>query len=308
MGSIVTPIFEAIGALPIAKVALLTNRRTSFHQITDAIPALDPLYFAWEKNFDTIVGSDYCKANNWIPVACVSLYGVIIFCGQYLMRDRKPLDLRLVLAAWNLFLSLFSFCGMVRVAPHLFYNIYAFGFEETLCRPAVGMYGCGASGLWVQLFILSKIPELFDTVFIVFRKKKLSFLHWYHHLTVLLFCWHSYVTESPSGIYFAAMNYAVHSLMYGYYFLMAVKMLPKWFPPGIVTIAQISQMVVGVALTVISGQLFRSPRTCDVKLENLVAGGVMYASYFLLFIHFAFERYYLGPQRKKLANGGKKAQ
>jgi len=220
--------------------------------------------------------------------------------------------LRWALAAWNLFLSVFSGCGMVRTVPHILYNLYAFSVEDTLCKPAIFMYGCGASGLWVQLFIFSKVPELFDTVFIVLRKKPLVFLHWYHHITVLLFCWHSYVTESPGGIYFAAMNYSVHCIMYGYYFFMAIRMLPKWFPAGIITIAQISQMVVGVVMTIFSIKLYNSPtvsanrmyassKVCDVKIDNLWAGGLMYASYFALFVHFAVERYFWAPQRKKLA-------
>lgn len=303
---------QAIGALPISKVTLQTNSRGSWHQLTDAIPALDRFYFSWEKNFDVIISSEFCKANNWIPVVCVLLYGAFIIIGQRLMRDRKPFDLRWTLAAWNLFLSVFSGWGMVRTVPHILYNLYAFDYEDTLCKPAIFMYGCGATGMWVQFFILSKIPELFDTVFIVLRKKPLVFLHWYHHITVLLFCWHSYVTESPGGIYFAAMNYAVHFIMYFYYFLMAIRMMPKWFPAGIVTMAQISQMVVGVTLTIVSGHLYAYPRVsnsqmyrvakCDVKIDNLWAGGLMYASYFALFVHFAIDRYFLKPQRKKLAN------
>jgi hypothetical protein len=67
--------------------------------------------------------------------------------------------------------------------------------------------------LWVQLFILSKIPELIDTVFIVQRKRPLIFLHWYHHVTVLLYCWHSYATEASQALYFVAMNYSVHAVM-----------------------------------------------------------------------------------------------
>jgi elongation of very long chain fatty acids protein 6 len=35
-----------------------------------------------------------------------------------------------------------------------------------------------------------------DTLFIVLRKKPLIFLHWYHHITVLLFCWHAFATQS----------------------------------------------------------------------------------------------------------------
>ena len=33
---------------------------------------------------------------------------------------------------------------------------------------------------------------LVDTAFIIFRKHNLIFLHWYHHLTVALFCWLMY--------------------------------------------------------------------------------------------------------------------
>eukprot|EP00959_Pyramimonas_sp_CCMP1952_P446462 9347841-Pyramimonas_sp.AAC.2 len=41
----------------------------------------------------------------------------------------------------------------------------------------------GPSGLWVGLFIYSKIPELLDTVFLVLQKKRVIFLAWFHHTT-----------------------------------------------------------------------------------------------------------------------------
>lgn len=51
----------------------------------------------------------------------------------------------------------------------------------------------------LDVYCLHKVPELVDTVFIVLRKRPLIFLHWYHHVTVLLFCWSSFATESGSG-------------------------------------------------------------------------------------------------------------
>ena len=45
------------------------------------------------------------------------------------------------------------------------------------------------SGFWATMFVLSKVPELGDTIFIVLRKQPLIFLHWYHHATVLVYSW-----------------------------------------------------------------------------------------------------------------------
>ena len=39
-----------------------------------------------------------------------------------------------------------------------------------------------------------------DTAFIVLRKRKLIFLHWYHHATVLLVCWYAGATKQSAGM------------------------------------------------------------------------------------------------------------
>ena len=55
------------------------------------------------------------------------------------------------------------------------------------------------SGLWVILMTLSKLVELGDTIFIVLRKQPLVFLHWYHHISTLIYCWNSYSEQTANG-------------------------------------------------------------------------------------------------------------
>ena len=134
--------------------------------------------------------------------------------------------------------------------------------------------------------------ELVDTFFIVIHKKKLIFLHWYHHITVLLYCWHSYVTTSPPGIFFVVMNYGVHAIMYFYYCLMACHYKPKWLPPMVITAAQISQMVVGVCVTIAGAIIsMQQGESCHLRHENNTAAFVMYGSYLFLFAQFFVGRY-----------------
>jgi elongation of very long chain fatty acids protein 6 len=265
-------------------------RNLPFHQLFQHIPVLEPFYTDFEKNFNPLAVFEWVNAHPMFPiVVCI---GYIIFCfgGQHIMKSRERFNLRYPLAYWNLFLSVFSFMGMLRTVPHLAYDVTHISFKDTICFPANQSYGSGACGFWALLFIFSKFPELFDTFFIVLRKRPLIFLHWYHHVTVLLFCWQSLVSESPAGLYFIAMNYTVHAIMYGYYFLMALRIKPP-IPAWTITVAQISQMFVGTFICIASYYFMKQDPTCDVKPVNVIPGALMYASYLALFVHFAAKRY-----------------
>jgi hypothetical protein len=274
------------------------SRGQEFNQLFQSFPILEYAYTPFEKNYNAIAGVDFARENPAVPVALVCGYMAFCYFGQKYMKNREAFDFRTPLALWNLFLSTFSFMGMARTVPHLLNNLRTMSLEENLCTDPQISFGDGACGLWVQLFIFSKIPELVDTFFIVSRKKPLIFLHWYHHVTVLLFCWHSYATEASTGLFFVAMNYSVHAVMYGYYFLMPIKQKPKWLPPVVITIAQISQMLVGTALCVMSFVLLNKGESCAVKKENVIAGGLMYGSYLYLFVEFAVKRFILAPKKK----------
>ena len=134
-------------------------------------------------------------------------------------------------------------------------------------------------------------------MFIVLRKKPLLFLHWYHHITVLIMCWYAYVTEAGNGYIFATMNSVVHTIMYLYFFLQTKKWLPKNFPSWVITLAQIVQMILGTFVTMASiyyyifGGQHYAPGSCHNHPIYLVMGGCIYLSYSYLFIKFACLRF-----------------
>jgi hypothetical protein len=250
------------------------------------------LTLPWELQFTGAAPTAFLRQKWWLSYAATALYLVSLWGGGEYMKNRKPFDLKRPLAVWNLALAVFSFIGMIRVVSWLLVILKTFGWSYTLCRAALPMYGNGPCGLWVALFTYSKYAELLDTAFLVLRKKKVSFLHWYHHCSVLMYCWHATYWEMPSGIYFVAMNYSVHAIMYFYYFLAGVcKQPPKW--ALFVTTLQLSQMAVGIAVTVthLSFMIFESVDNCDGYIPNLNAALGMYSSYFALFAHFLLARY-----------------
>jgi len=278
----------------------------TFVQLFNRFPALRWLYplqveNSWNGDEWAMALLNYSK----LPVYFSIAYFVLIFGGQYIMKDKKPFDLKWPLAFWNLALAIFSFIGAVRVVPHLLVMIFDNGYENAVCTPVVYSYGMGAAAIWVELFIFSKVPELLDTAFIVLRKKPLIFLHWYHHITVLLFCWYAGAHRASIGIFFCAMNFSVHAIMYFYYFASCVGIWPKWISPFFITLCQLSQMFVGVIVTV-SAIYFKQNGQCDSSNDVLFWGGLMYLSYFSLFFKFLIDRFF--PSKKRVVPNSSKLE
>ena len=151
-------------------------------------------------------------ANHWeIPIAAATLYLLMIATLKLTMGPRnggrKALKLTRVVLAWNFFLSAFSIAGMCYTVPLLLFGesgVLTAGWYASVCNSAAS-YGHGYPGLFVCLFIYSKLAELLDTFFLLVRKSPVIFLHWYHHLTVLLFCWHAYSARIGTGLWVGEM-------------------------------------------------------------------------------------------------------
>ena len=261
------------------------------------------MYFAIEQSFDAQAAIVSAQQHDELPIFAICLYLAAVFWLPPRLEGTKPLSLRRTWALWNLALALFSMCGASRTVPTLARAARDHGLCYTMCTDSAIWYlgpDHRPCGLWMTLFIFSKIPELLDTIFLVAQQKDVIFLHWFHHVTVLLYCFHAYKTEAPQALYFVAMNYTVHAVMYGYYCLMALRMKPKWLPPIVITFMQLSQMVVGVGVQIASMIKHAYSPSCPTNFENVFAGGIMYASYFGLFFKFLVDRFIVGPRRKAL--------
>ncbi|GLT85944.1 hypothetical protein SLE2022_041120 [Rubroshorea leprosula] len=115
-------------------------------------------------------------------------------------------------------------------------------FRHTFCFPP-HTPPTGPLFFWAHIFYLSKVLEFIDTLLIILSKsiQRLTFLHVYHHATVVVMCYlwlHTSQSLFPVAL---ITNATVHVVMYLYYFLTAVGKRPKW--KRLVTDFQIVQFV-----------------------------------------------------------------
>ncbi|ESO84021.1 hypothetical protein LOTGIDRAFT_184058 [Lottia gigantea] len=252
--------------------------------------------FEFEKNWDEPWFLEYLKERWTDSFIYAAVYVVIIFSVQHFMKSRREYDLRQVLAVWSGILALFSISGSLRTLPELVSSINNYSFQYSVCVPSYILQG--VPRVWVFLFTISKVYELGDTIFIVLRKKPLVFLHWYHHVTVLIYSWYTYTDHTAAGRWFIGMNYVVHSVMYTYYALKAMQIhVPKQINL-VITGMQLSQMVMGCVINLMVYIYKQRGDFCQQTYTNLAFSTLMYFSYFVLFARF-FHKTYIVPKSRK---------
>ncbi|XP_053990743.1 elongation of very long chain fatty acids protein 3-like [Hylaeus volcanicus] len=301
-------LFQTRGCVVLSQLAkVMGYPDTTFDDYMQVNSFFEPFLLSVEKNFRMDTTLNFVTKYAWIaPPTCLA-YLCLIYTFQRYMKRRPSFHLRPILLYWNLALSILSFWGMMRMVPILLFYLYTHGFRSSVCDVSTFPVMSGASGFWTAIFIFSKYFELLDTFFIIFRKRNLSFLHWYHHVTVLLCSWYSFISKQPAALYFCAMNYTVHTVMYFYYFLATLNPKPpKW---GIyVTFLQILQMIAGCIITSITffyshnflfnfglkpyhSTITPSVSSCAISRSSLYASIIMYWSYLYLFSAFFYRRY-----------------
>lgn len=262
--------------------------------ITMDASGLDPMnvtyWFPFEKTFVRENFDNYMK-QHWSDCFVYSaVYVMIIFSLKFYMTNRKAYNLRPYLAIWSTSLAVFSILGTIRCLPEFIWSLRNHGFEHLYCNNSYLEQG-KVSTVWNVLFLLSKVVELGDTVFIVLRKQKLIFLHWYHHITVMMYCWYSYNDHIANCRVFVITNFAVHSPMYSYFAFRAMKFqFPKWVNMCI-TFLQLAQMIWGLLIVILTCMAYSAGRPCVTHYQNITFALLMYFSYFMLFANFFYKTY-----------------
>lgn len=248
--------------------------------------------FEFERQFDDRGWNEWFQEYWGTAFVLSGVYAAGIYFLRVFMKDRQKLDLRTPLMLWSLCLALFSVIGAVRTGWYVMNVLTSDGFRQSVCDTT--FYATPITKFWAFAFAISKVPELGDTVFIVLRKQRLIFLHWYHHITVLLFSWYSYRDRVAGGSWFMSMNYIVHSIMYSYYAAKAARVRVPRPIALLITTMQIAQMVVGLSLLGLVNS-WRDDVHCVSTTYNIMWGSLMYLSYLVLFCSFFYQSYIKGP-------------
>jgi len=253
--------------------------------------------FRFEKEFEYQEPYAWMRENWTVCFYYIGAYMILVFGGQHFMQSRPRFELRGLLVFWNFLLALFSIMGTCRTLPEMVHTLWNYGFYHSVCLRSYAEANT-VSSFWTWAFVLSKVPELGDTVFIILRKQPLIFLHWYHHASVLIYTWYSYSELIAPARWFVVMNYIVHSTMYSYYGLKALRYnVPKSIAM-VITALQLTQMIIGCYVNVWAYQVKTSGETCLVSFNNLNMSLLMYASYFVLFARFFYKAYF-APKKQR---------
>lgn len=238
-----------------------------------------------------------------VAILYALLYIMAVHLGQRYMRNREKFHLYRSLVAWNILMAIFSILGTVRFLPYFIDTLNKSGLVGSVCylETPESMPDAlnGVAACWAGLYRASKLLELIDTAFIVLRKQKLIFLHWYHHAMTMVYTWYSVQEPVAYGRWFIIMNYSVHAIMYSYYACRAMRYhIPKKISIAITSL-QLLQMVVGIFVNLVAAyQLAYGDGTCSVPAKNIYFSFILYFSFFLLFAHY-FRTNYLVKQDKQ---------
>lgn len=270
--------------------------------------AVEPYGNIFDRTFEKTFGAIHPLSANF-PLMTphhAALFGIsyilFVVTAMPLFRALKfSVSLKPLMRVYNTFMVVLSFYMGTRSI-----QLAHESNSSVFCVPmASGTAGEEMAQL-VWIFTYSKVIEFFDTIFMIFegRWRQVSFLHVYHHLSILSY-WFTILWLAPgSDAYFSlAGNSYIHVAMYGYYLLASFGYSPPW--KFYITKAQIFQFVCFCVQSIYVGYV-KTESVCD--FPDVLSRGLLWymITLIILFIHFLITN--KGSKSKKSKGVAEKAK
>ncbi|CAG8459277.1 10989_t:CDS:2 [Dentiscutata heterogama] len=165
-------------------------------------------------------------------------YLTIVFTGKQIMANRTKVSVKNLSIVHNFFLVTLS----AYMCTTTLYEAWRQGYS-LFTNPEDRSEKGFQMAKYVWLFYVSKIAEFMDTFIMVLKKNnhQITFLHVYHHTSIfIIWWWVTYVAPTGEAYFSAALNSAVHVVMYGYY-LSTTLSIPIRFIKRYITLFQMTQ-------------------------------------------------------------------
>lgn len=237
--------------------------------------------------------------------AICAAYLVIIVGGQQIMRNQSPYQLNTLFKLHNLLLTVVSAVLLVLFLEQVIPNLWTYGIWKNICEAP------GLTPPLITLYFVNymvKYYELLDTVFLVLKKKPLTFLHCYHHPATAILCYTQLAGNTSISWLPIILNLIVHIVMYWYYFQSARGIKCAW--KKWITRMQIAQFIIDIAFVYFASYNYIAHRywptlphigTCNGEPWAAAAGDLILLSYLVLFISFYLRTYRSQTTRKNAA-------